>query len=48
VLGSDFPHLLSSIEKSVSSIRDLTIPAQEKARIFGETALGILNNVSRV
>lgn len=45
VMGSDFPHLLSSIEKSVSSIQQLTIPEQEKQRIFGETALGILNNV---
>lgn len=46
VMGSDFPHLLSSIEKSVSSIENLTIPDQEKTRVFSGTALGILNNVS--
>ena len=45
VMGSDFPHMLSSIEKSVSSIDDLTIPEQEKAQIFSGTALRILNNV---
>jgi aminocarboxymuconate-semialdehyde decarboxylase len=46
VMGSDYPHLLGSIERSVSSIRELTIPEREKARIFSGTALEILNNVS--
>lgn len=45
VMGSDFPHMLSSIEKSVSSIDELTIPEQEKEQIFSGTALRILNNV---
>ncbi len=45
VMGSDFPHMLSSIDKAVSSIEGLTIPAQEKAQVFGGTALRILNNV---
>jgi len=45
VMGSDYPHLLGSIEKSVSSIEDLTIPAHEKEKIFSGTALSILNNV---
>jgi aminocarboxymuconate-semialdehyde decarboxylase len=45
VMGSDYPHLLGSIERSVSSIEALNIPAAEKQRIFSETALSILNNV---
>jgi aminocarboxymuconate-semialdehyde decarboxylase len=45
VMGSDYPHLLGSIERSVSSIEDLAIPEHEKQRIFSGTALGILNNV---
>ena len=46
VMGSDYPHLLGSIERSVSSIQDMTIPEREKQKIFSETALSILNNVS--
>ncbi len=45
VLGSDYPHLLGSIERAVSSIQDLDIPDDEKRRIFEGTALSILNNV---
>jgi aminocarboxymuconate-semialdehyde decarboxylase len=45
LMGSDYPHLLGSIERSVSSIEDLHIPAHEKQRIFSGTALTILNNV---
>lgn len=45
VMGSDYPHLLGSIERSVSSIEALAIPEREKARIFHETARSILNNV---
>jgi aminocarboxymuconate-semialdehyde decarboxylase len=45
VMGSDYPHLLGSIERAVSSIDALNIPAQEKARIFSGTALQILNNI---
>lgn len=45
VLGSDYPHLLGSIERSVSSIESLDIPDDEKRRIFERTALSILNNV---
>ncbi len=44
VMGSDYPHLLGSIERSVSSIEALHIPAFEKERIFSGTALSILNN----
>ncbi len=45
VMGSDYPHLLGSIERSVSSIESLEIPQAEKERIFEGTALSILNNV---
>jgi aminocarboxymuconate-semialdehyde decarboxylase len=45
VMGSDYPHLLGSIERSVSTINELDIPEQEKQRIFAGTGLSILNNV---
>jgi aminocarboxymuconate-semialdehyde decarboxylase len=45
VLGSDYPHLLGSIERAVSSIESLEIPEEEKGRIFEGTAMSILNNV---
>jgi predicted TIM-barrel fold metal-dependent hydrolase len=45
VMGSDYPHLLGSIERSVSSIQNLNIPEHEKKQIFSGTALSILNNL---
>lgn len=45
VMGSDYPHLLGSIDRAVSSIEALEIPKEEKQRIFEGTALSILNNV---
>jgi aminocarboxymuconate-semialdehyde decarboxylase len=45
VMGSDYPHLLGSIDRAVTSIEALTIPQLEKERIFSGTALSILNNV---
>jgi aminocarboxymuconate-semialdehyde decarboxylase len=45
VMGSDYPHLLGSIERAVSSIENLDIPDEEKRRIFEDTALSILNNL---
>ncbi len=45
VMGSDYPHLLGSIDRAVSSIESLDIPEDEKQRIFEGTALTILNNV---
>ena len=45
VMGSDYPHLLGSIERSVSSIEELDIPEPDKDQIFSKTALSILNNV---
>jgi len=44
VMGSDYPHKLGSIDRAVSSIEALDIPAAEKERIFSGTALSILNN----
>jgi aminocarboxymuconate-semialdehyde decarboxylase len=45
LMGSDYPHLLGSIDRAVSSIRDLDIPENERAQIFSGNALSILNNV---
>ena len=45
LMGSDYPHMLGSIERSVSSIHDLAIPENEKQRIFSGSALSLLNNV---
>ena len=46
VMGSDYPHLLGSIDRAVSSIESLDIPGADKERIFGGTARTILNNVA--
>jgi aminocarboxymuconate-semialdehyde decarboxylase len=45
VMGSDYPHLLGSIDRAVSSIESLDVPKSEKDRIFDGTARAILNNV---
>ncbi len=45
VMGSDYPHLLGSIDRAITSIEDLHIPEREKQKIFSGTALEILNNV---
>jgi aminocarboxymuconate-semialdehyde decarboxylase len=45
VMGSDYPHLLGSIERSVSTIEEMEIPEYEKEKIFSTTALSILNNI---
>jgi aminocarboxymuconate-semialdehyde decarboxylase len=45
VMGSDYPHLLGSIDRAVSSIENLDVAEAEKQRIFEGTALSILNNV---
>ena len=44
VLGSDYPHLLGSIDRAVSSIESLQISDDDKRQIFEGTALSILNN----
>ena len=46
-MGSDYPHLLGSIEKAVSSVADIDFSTAEKERIFSGTALSIMNNVSQ-
>jgi len=45
VMGSDYPHLLGSIDRAVTSIEDLDVSGEEKQQIFSGTALKILNNV---
>jgi len=45
VMGSDYPHLLGSIDRAVSSIEGLQVTEQEKEQIFSANALSILNNV---
>lgn len=45
VMGSDYPHLLGSIDRAVSAIENLEVAPEEKQRIFEGTALSILNNV---
>ena len=46
VMGSDYPHLLGSIDRAVSSIEALDIPNADKERIFSGTARQILSNVA--
>jgi aminocarboxymuconate-semialdehyde decarboxylase len=45
VMGSDYPHLLGSIDRAVSSIENLNVSSEEKQQIFSGSALSILNNV---
>jgi aminocarboxymuconate-semialdehyde decarboxylase len=45
VMGSDYPHLLGSVDRAVSSIEGLEISDDEKQQIFEGTAKAILNNV---
>jgi aminocarboxymuconate-semialdehyde decarboxylase len=45
VMGSDYPHLLGSIDRAVSSIEALEISEEDKRRIFEGTAVTILNNL---
>jgi aminocarboxymuconate-semialdehyde decarboxylase len=45
VMGSDYPHLLGSIDRAVSSLESLDIPSAERDLIFSENARAILNNV---
>jgi aminocarboxymuconate-semialdehyde decarboxylase len=45
VMGSDYPHLLGSIDRAVSSIEALDVSEEEKKSIFSGTALSVLNNI---
>jgi aminocarboxymuconate-semialdehyde decarboxylase len=42
VAGSDYPHLIGSLEKMVSSIQQLDISQQDKADILGGNATRLL------
>ena len=42
VAGSDYPHLIGSMEKMISSINQLSITPAEKKRILGENAAWLL------
>ena len=42
VLGSDYPHVIGDIERSVSSIQGLEIPDEEKEWIFSENLKPLL------
>jgi aminocarboxymuconate-semialdehyde decarboxylase len=45
VMGSDYPHLLGSIDRAVSSIENLDVTEEDKQQIFEGTAVSILNNI---
>jgi len=42
VLGSDYPHVIGDLPKSVSAIADLDISESDKSKIFGENGKKIL------
>ncbi|HYB68001.1 MAG TPA: amidohydrolase family protein [Candidatus Acidoferrales bacterium] len=42
LLGTDFPHQISDLEKAVERIRQLDISDEEKRRILGENAAKLL------
>ncbi len=46
LMGSDYPHLLGSIDRAVSSIAELDVPQADRDAIFSGTAMRILNNVT--
>jgi aminocarboxymuconate-semialdehyde decarboxylase len=46
VMGSDYPHLLGSIERSVTSIEELDIAQVTREAIFSGNARKILRNIS--
>jgi len=44
-MGSDYPHLLGSIERSVSSIEGLDLTPEKKDAIFSGNARKLLANL---
>ena len=46
VMGSDYPHLLGSIDKAVSSVAETDFGDEDKESIFSGTALRILGNMA--
>ncbi len=45
LMGSDYPHLLGSIDRAVSSIEAMECPTKEKQQVFEGTARSVLNNL---
>ena len=45
LLGSDYPHVIGDVSRTIESINKMDIPPEEKESILGSNALGILNNV---
>ena len=45
LMGSDYPHLLGSIDRAVSTIAELDVPQADRDQIFSGNAVRILNNV---
>lgn len=45
LMGSDYPHLLGSIDRAVSTIAELDVPPEDRDAIFSGNALRILDNV---
>jgi aminocarboxymuconate-semialdehyde decarboxylase len=43
VMGSDYPHVIGDIRRSVTSIKDLLIPEMDKTKILGENVVELLN-----
>jgi predicted TIM-barrel fold metal-dependent hydrolase len=42
VMGSDYPHVIGDITRSISSILELNISQEEKEKILGENGKKIL------
>jgi aminocarboxymuconate-semialdehyde decarboxylase len=42
ILGSDYPHVIGDIERSITSIEQLDIPSTEKEQIFSSNLLHLL------
>jgi aminocarboxymuconate-semialdehyde decarboxylase len=45
LMGSDYPHLLGSIDRAVTTIAELDVPQADRDAIFSGNAIRILNNV---
>lgn len=42
VLGSDYPHVIDSISRSIESVKDLGLASDEEEKIFSQNALALL------
>jgi len=45
LLGSDYPHVIGDVSRTIGSINHMDISSADKEAILGANALGILNNV---